>query len=117
MPSQSAPSPATATVTWTLYSLTSRDDPRRYVGLTKRPLPVRLNAHDQDARRHPTLGGPDTLAAAIRRTHAKGGSFAGTFKAKILATTTSPAEARRLERHWIERLGTAWPRGFNIRPG
>jgi hypothetical protein len=69
------------------------------------------------ARRRPDLGGPGTLAAAIRHAYAAGSSFAAAFEAEIPAEASSAVEARHLERTWIERLGTASPGSYNIMPG
>jgi hypothetical protein len=102
---------------WRVYCIVHREDDMSYVGLTRRPLAVRLAAHDHMARRRPDLGGPGTLAAAIRQAYNAGGSFAADFKATVLAEASSAVEARHLERTWIERLGTASPGGYNIMPG
>jgi hypothetical protein len=88
-----------------------------YVGVTKRPLQIRIGAHDHLARLQLTRGGPGTLAAAMRQAFAAGHSFESAFEVEVLAETSSEAEATELERTWIARLGTARPNGFNILPG
>ena len=100
-----------------IYHISRLADRRGYVGVTKRPLPVRLAVHCCIALRRPKLGGPGTLAEAIRQAHADGLSFESAFRVEILAVAYSPDEARRLERAWIAALGTARPHGFNIMPG
>ncbi len=46
------------------------------------------------------------------------GSLSGeAFQITMLGTASSPGAARRLERKWIERLGTKYPTGFNLMPG
>jgi hypothetical protein len=107
----------TAAPIWRIYHLRRLTDSAGYVGVTQRPLAIRLAAHGTIARRHPERGRPGSLAAAIRQTFADGLPFQTAFQAEILAETSLPAEARRLERVWINRLGTASPRGFNVMPG
>jgi hypothetical protein len=101
------PDPAPAPRLWRIYRISRTADGRSYVGVTRRRLTVRLAMHDQDARWRPNVGGPDTLAAAIRQAYARGVSSTAAFKAEILAVTSSPGEARCLERAWIAALGTA----------
>jgi hypothetical protein len=103
--------------TWRIYRVERRSDSVGYVGVTQRSLAQRLAVHDHAARLRPHLGRPGTLTAAIRQAYADGVSFDATFQAGILAETSCPAEARRLERDWIAKLGTARPRGFNVMPG
>lgn len=102
---------------WRIYRVTRRSDGRGYVGVTCRSLATRLAAHVHLARRHPHLGRPGTLAAAIRTATEQGLSFSEAFLTETLDDTCSPDAARSLERDWIARLGTAWPRGFNVQPG
>lgn len=124
MSSKKAVSPATSPTVpiinppiWRIYYLRRLADSCGYVGVTQRPLAVRLAAHDHRARLRPRRGGPGTLAAAIRQAYAEGLSFQAAFQPEVLAETLCPHEARNLERTWIARLGTAAPRGFNIMPG
>jgi hypothetical protein len=114
------PSPAEAAIcrlTWLVYRIRRWADGHGYVGVTARPLPTRIAAYDHAARRRLRVGGPGTLVAAIRQAYAEGLSFISAFQVDVLAEAFSPDEARRLERHWIARLGTARPHGFNIMPG
>ncbi|WP_157986051.1 GIY-YIG nuclease family protein [Teichococcus vastitatis] len=103
--------------TWRIYRITRRSDGRGYVGVTCRTLVTRVTAHVHLARRHPHLGRPGTLAAAIRAALDEGLCFGQAFLVEALEDTASPEEARLLERSWIARLGTAWPGGFNVQPG
>ena len=111
------PAEMTALWTWLVYYIRRRADGRPYVGVTSRPLPVRIAAYDHTALLRPRLGRPGTLVHAIRQAYADGLSFHDAFQVDILASTSSPEEARRLERHWIARLRTASPHGFNVMPG
>jgi hypothetical protein len=103
--------------TWRIYHLRRLVDSVGYVGVTQRTLAVRLAVHDRVARLHPEVGGPGTVAAAIRQVYAQGEPLQAAFQAEVLAETSLPDEARRMEQAWIARLGTAAPRGFNIMPG
>jgi hypothetical protein len=102
---------------WRIYRIIRHGDGRSYVGVTCRSLSTRVTAHVHLARRHPHLGRPGTLAAAIRAALEEGLSFKQAFLAEALEDTASPDAARALERCWIARLGTAWPQGFNVQPG
>ncbi|MCI0755657.1 GIY-YIG nuclease family protein [Teichococcus vastitatis] len=115
--SRAALAPAPAPRVWRIYRITRCRDGRGYVGVTCRSLAGRAAAHRHHARRHPDLGRPGSLAAAIRAALAEGLGFAEAFRIEELDSTPDPAAARALERHWIARLGTAWPEGFNRAPG
>jgi len=95
--------------TWRIYYIRRLADSVGYVGVTQRTLPVRLTVHDRDARLHPKVGGPGTVAAAIRQVYAEGKPCQAAFQAELLAETSLPDEARRMEQAWIARLGTAAP--------
>ncbi|WP_120009766.1 GIY-YIG nuclease family protein [Teichococcus vastitatis] len=114
---RAALAPAPAPRVWRIYRITRCRDGRGYVGVTCRSLAGRAAAHRHHARRHPDLGRPGSLAAAIRAALAEGLGFAEAFRIEELDSTPDPAAARALERHWIARLGTAWPEGFNRAPG
>ena len=120
VPAVGSPPPAEAAIcrlTWLVYRIRRRADGHGYVGVTARPLPTRIAAYDHAARRRLRIGGPGTMVAAIRQAYAEGLSFSSAFQVDVLAEAFSPDEARRLERHWIKRLRTARPHGFNIMPG
>ena len=102
---------------WRIYHIRRLSDRRGYVGVTRRSVRTRLAMHDHLARRRPRLGGPGTLAAAIRQAHAEGLPFQDAFQVEVRAVASAPSEARRLERDWIAALATARPHGFNIMPG
>lgn len=103
--------------TWLIYRVRRLTDGRSYVGVTSRTLATRTAVHDHTARLRPDVGGPGTLAEAIRQAYAQGRSFAEAFQVEILATASSPEMARRSERECIARFATARPNGFNIMPG
>jgi hypothetical protein len=102
---------------WRVYSIHRLTDGRGYVGVTRRSLATRLAMHDHLARRRPDLGGPGTLAEAIRGAYSDGIPFPAAFRVAILAVASTPDAARDLERRWIAALGTALPHGFNVMPG
>ena len=114
---EEAESSVQATQRWSVYKIERHEDGRAYVGVTSRPLADRLAAHELLARKHPELGGTGSLAQAIRRASDAGVAFDQAFSAQELEQTSSPAEARALERKWITLLGTRSPHGFNLMPG
>ncbi len=101
---------------WTIYELIERDTDRRYVGVTQRPLPIRITTHIGDARRDRPAHA-DGLRAALRRMAAAGQTFDEAFDAHVLDYAGTPQEARQKELAWIERLNCGQPCGFNILPG
>lgn len=102
---------------WTAYEIVCRRSGRGYVGLTRRPVAVRVGAHDLLARCRPDLGRPGSLLAAVRQAYDRGLAFHEAFGVRVLAHASSPQQARELERLWIARLRTAAPLGFNLMPG
>ena len=101
---------------YSIYCLRHRTTGRPYVGLTKRPLDVRVAAHVSQARRKRRVR-PGGLLDAIREADATGLSFARAFTATILEGTVDIETARTLERIWIDRLQAQQPTGYNQMPG
>ncbi len=108
--------PALIAKLWTIYTLTHLVDGRIYVGLTQRSLIQRTRSHIQQAKRDRRIrkGG---LMEVIQTTLVQGKTFAEAFQVEAVATAHSKAEAAALERAWVERLGSRYPRGLNGMPG
>ncbi len=107
---------AGATVARIIYELTERRTNRKYIGVTKRTLPVRIATHLNEARRDKPVR-PGGLMAALRRMLSEGRTFFEAFDARIVDHATNDEEARRKERDWIETLGCRQPSGLNGMPG
>ena len=101
---------------WIIYSLQERASGRTYVGVTCRPLQVRIGSHLSQARRGGRLrrGG---LLEVLRDACLTTKDFHDRFVARVLGTATSRAEARTQEASWIARLRCMVPSGFNLMPG
>lgn len=99
-----------------IYCIRHRLSFRPYVGMTKRPLKIRVAAHVIQARRKRRVRA-NGLLQAIRDTHADGMSFAEAFTATVLDTAPDVERARDLERSWIDRLRARQPSGYNAMPG
>lgn len=93
-----------------IYLITHRASSKRYVGQTIVALDKRWRAHCEQAAKH-RIRHDGSLHAAIR-TH---GPDAFTIEQIDSGTTKSGLESK--ERHWIRRLGTHWPDGYNLTPG
>jgi predicted GIY-YIG superfamily endonuclease len=92
-----------------LYVITNIANGKQYIGITLRSLASRLEHHFQYAqKRH---GREESLQAAIRK-HGR-----EAFRIELLRAANSIKEMRQLERHYISKLGTRQPHGYNVRPG
>jgi hypothetical protein len=92
-----------------IYVITHKATGRKYVGQTMKRVAERWLDHQRSAAEDRDTNRP--LATAIR-------AFGPTaFMVEQLANTHSYHDANRLERHWIAKLKTLWPRGFNITRG
>ncbi|CAH2603445.1 GIY-YIG domain-containing protein [Rhodovastum atsumiense] len=101
-----------------IYEIRRTADGKRYVGLTQRPLPVRFTAHCADAMRDGgRRGRHGTITEAIREVLRAGQKPRERFITKVLEVCADLTQARRAEKAWIARLGTAAPTGFNLMPG
>lgn len=83
---------------------------RKYVGLTVAPPIVRWRRHIDHARAG-LIKNLDSLHAAIRQ-HDE-----DEFRMSVIDRGTSKRDLERKERHWIAKLETLTPRGFNISRG
>lgn len=86
-----------------VYCLTNLLNGKRYVGQTTRSLDARLKEHCSSLA---TGVDPSIAAFGIRN-----------FKAEILQTCHSREELDQAERHWIAKLNTLQPNGYNRAPG
>ena len=89
---------------------------KEYVGVTV-SLRMRIARDIGDALHRPHLGGPGSLLDAIRRAFNAGKTFEQAFQVRTVALALTEDDARRLEREWIERIGSMSPRGYNLMPG
>ena len=97
-----------------IYDLHDRETGLHYVGLTIRPLAERVAAHRTQARRGRSVR-PGGLMARLREIQARGGQ--DPFTCRVVAHARTAAEARALERLWIDRLSARVPTGYNLMPG
>ncbi|MDG5974448.1 putative endonuclease [Hydrogenophaga taeniospiralis CCUG 15921] len=94
----------------TIYVVEHVPTGRRYVGLTVVSHIKRWRQHIEQARaRH--IKSLESLHAAIR-THGE-----AEFSVRVVDTGTTKLDLESKERHWIVRLETLVPKGFNISPG
>jgi hypothetical protein len=99
-----------------IYCLRHRATGRRYIGLTKRCLQIRLAAHVSQSRRKCRIR-PGGLLEALREIEAAGLTVDAVFEATVLCGAQSVTEARSLEKYWIAALQAAQPSGYNAMPG
>lgn len=92
-----------------IYVITHRATGRQYVGQTMKQVSERWLDHQRSATEDRDTNRP--LASAIRE------YGAAAFVVEQLAKTHSYHDANKQERHWIAKLKTQWPRGFNITRG
>jgi group I intron endonuclease len=92
-------------VTGELYLATSPSG-KRYVGITLQGVQARWREHVKLAR----LGRRSRLSSAIRK------YGEDSFKVEVIGTGTWE-ELNRMEPDTIARLGTLWPKGYNLRTG
>ena len=87
-----------------MYSIRCRAAAREYVGITTQPLRARFRQHMRGNR-------------LMRRDRHRLNLTAADFRIRCLGTTTSPATARRWERHTIAARRTLWPAGYDVLHG
>lgn len=92
-----------------VYKAVNKINGMVYVGVTCKPLSVRVSAHLSTARRG--YGRPESLQEAIREF----GEDAIIFSE--LDTAKSREELADKENYWIDRLGSLYPSGYNLLRG
>lgn len=93
-----------------IYLITHKASGKRYVGLTIQALERRWQHHlEQALAGH--IKGAESLHAALR----KHGPDA--FEIRQIDQGTTKKDLEKKERHWIEKLGTLTPHGYNISSG
>ncbi|MCA3155524.1 MAG: GIY-YIG nuclease family protein [Burkholderiales bacterium] len=113
---RNAPLPSAQPI-YIIYQIRRLSDERSYVGVTQRGLETRFRFHRYDAQRRGKRLRAGGLAEAIRQTIERNVAIHEEFEITKIDGCSTPREARKLEQHWIERLQTRAPKGFNLQPG
>ena len=93
-----------------IYLITHKVSGKQYVGLTIQTLERRWKYHiEQAAAGH--IKGAHSLHATLRA------CGPDAFEIRQIDEGTTKKDLERKEQHWIERLGTLTPHGFNISRG
>lgn len=87
-----------------IYLVTNKANGKQYVGQTTRPLSERWRRHCH----------PDKLCYFQRAIQKYGPD---NFEIRVIDTATSKAELDEKEIHWIKKLNTMYPYGYNLKPG
>ncbi len=87
---------------WKVYLITNNINGKGYVGITSKPIEVRLSNHIRDA--YPGRRNPNGTLYALHAAFQKYGEE--NFSISELQIGLTLSEARLLERHYIEKLGT-----------
>ena len=87
---------------WKVYLITNNVNGKGYVGITSKPIEVRLTNHIRDA--YPGRRNPSGTLYALHAAFQKYGEE--NFSISELQTDLTLNEARSMERHYIEKLGT-----------
>lgn len=87
---------------WKVYLITNNINGKGYVGITSKPIEVRLGNHIRDA--YPGRRNPNGTLYALHAAFQKYGEE--NFSISELQIGLTLSEARLLERHYIENLGT-----------
>ena len=93
-----------------IYVVEQKDSGRRYVRLTVQTLERRWVYHVEQARAR-RITGAESLHATIRE------HGADKFSTRQIDKGISKRDLERKERDWIARLGTLFPKGFNLNKG
>ena len=94
--------------TWLIYVHTAPDG-RRYVGQSTLSMEERWAQHLDKA------GGSQVSACKFTNALRRFPPEAWTHE--VVAMCSSQFDANKAERHWIKRLNTGHPHGFNLQPG
>lgn len=86
-----------------IYVITNKKIAKQYVGQTMHRIETRWKGHVEGA----SNGSQMPIAKAIRKFGAE------SFEMRVLETANTRDELNRRERHWIEKLGTLAPHGYN----
>lgn len=89
-----------------IYLITNKTGGKQYVGATKQKLYVRINAHFNTKRSGTPL---------IKKAIVKYGKE--NFNVEVIDRATSIESLNRKEIHWIKKLNTLAPNGYNYLPG
>jgi hypothetical protein len=107
---------AAAPSRYIVYGIEELASGRHYVGLTRRPLDVRITSHLRQSRRRGQVR-PGGLMEALRLMDALGQAIEDCFGVRVLGRADTAQEARDLERHWVMMLDSRVPHGLNGMPG
>ena len=87
---------------WKAYLITNNVNGKGYVGITSKPIEVRLSNHVRDA--FPGRRNPNGTLYALHAAFQKYGE--ANFSIRELRIGLTLSEARSMERYYIEKLGT-----------
>ncbi|QTN45920.1 GIY-YIG nuclease family protein [Ectopseudomonas mendocina] len=93
-----------------VYLIEHKPSGKKYVGITIATLDERWQRHCEQAARG-TIKSPNSLHAAIRKYGPE------QFQINKIDNGTTKGGLEDLERHWISKLNTLIPHGFNISAG
>ena len=91
-----------------IYLVTNKVNGKRYIGQTVQPLKKRWSSHGSDAKRR---RGPHALVHALLKYGKEN------FSIRTLKVCNTRIELNRLEKHFIVKLKTKAPNGYNITDG
>lgn len=99
-----------------IYCVTNKINGKKYVGLTKRTLKKRWEYHCTESTSNKTmekskLNRDRVILRAIRK-YGKDG-----FDLEVVDNAPNLATSRELEKHWIKKLNTKTPNGYNLTDG